>query len=181
MVSTPDCRPSRKSWLKPGRSPISVSQGLSEWHVCRYEPTSMRAIRARYNPYVQARARVDQLRRLGHSVDKVCTVTSSYLVCSYLIVFGYRPSREQPALIIHSTENRGKCRERVKNISIGVSSAGVQLTVSRRWASGTMNMHRQKASQHWHQLASCKNLHGICFSFLCVLCRWSSFLWEAHS
>jgi elongator complex protein 3 len=31
----------------------------------------MRAIRARYNPYVQARARVDQLRRLGHSVDKV--------------------------------------------------------------------------------------------------------------
>ncbi|DBB16530.1 TPA: Elongator subunit [Trebouxia sp. C0006] len=36
-----------------------------------YEPTSMRAIRARYNPYVQARARVDQLRKLGHSVDKV--------------------------------------------------------------------------------------------------------------
>lgn len=36
-----------------------------------YEPTSMRAIRARYNPYVQARARVDQLRRLGHNVDKV--------------------------------------------------------------------------------------------------------------
>lgn len=25
----------------------------------------------RYNPYVQARGRVDQLRRLGHSVDKV--------------------------------------------------------------------------------------------------------------
>lgn len=36
-----------------------------------YEPTSMRAIRARYNPFVQARSRVDQLRRLGHSVDKV--------------------------------------------------------------------------------------------------------------
>jgi elongator complex protein 3 len=36
-----------------------------------YEPTSMRAIRARYDPYVQARGRVDQLRRLGHSVDKV--------------------------------------------------------------------------------------------------------------
>ena len=28
-----------------------------------YEPTSMRAIRARYNPYVQARARVDQLHK----------------------------------------------------------------------------------------------------------------------
>lgn len=36
-----------------------------------YEPTSMRAIRARYNPFVQARGRVDQLRKLGHSVDKV--------------------------------------------------------------------------------------------------------------
>jgi len=36
-----------------------------------YEPTSMRAIRARYNPYLQTRNRVDQLKRLGHSVDKV--------------------------------------------------------------------------------------------------------------
>ncbi|KAH7640766.1 elongator complex protein 3 [Dermatophagoides farinae] len=36
-----------------------------------YEPTSMRAIRARYDPYQQTRSRVDQLRQLGHSVDKV--------------------------------------------------------------------------------------------------------------
>ncbi|KAL0485002.1 elongator complex protein ELP3 [Acrasis kona] len=36
-----------------------------------YEPTSMRAIRARYNPYLQTRNRVDQLKRLGHDVDKV--------------------------------------------------------------------------------------------------------------
>ena len=36
-----------------------------------YEPTSMRAIRARYDPYVQARRRIDQLRRLGHPTDKV--------------------------------------------------------------------------------------------------------------
>ena len=36
-----------------------------------YEPTSMRAIRARYDPYEQARGRVDQLRQLGHSIDKV--------------------------------------------------------------------------------------------------------------
>jgi elongator complex protein 3 len=36
-----------------------------------YEPTSMRAIRARYDPYEQTRGRVDQLRGLGHSVDKV--------------------------------------------------------------------------------------------------------------
>jgi elongator complex protein 3 len=36
-----------------------------------YEPTSMRAIRARYDPYEQARGRIDQLRVLGHNVDKV--------------------------------------------------------------------------------------------------------------
>jgi elongator complex protein 3 len=36
-----------------------------------YEPTSMRAIRARYDPYEQARGRVEQLKTLGHSVDKV--------------------------------------------------------------------------------------------------------------
>lgn len=36
-----------------------------------YEPTSMRAIRARYNPYLQTRNRLDQLARLGHSIDKV--------------------------------------------------------------------------------------------------------------
>ncbi|KAK0069446.1 elongator complex protein 3 [Biomphalaria pfeifferi] len=36
-----------------------------------YEPTSMRAIRARYNPYLQTRHRVEQLQQLGHSVDKV--------------------------------------------------------------------------------------------------------------
>jgi elongator complex protein 3 len=36
-----------------------------------YEPTSMRAIRARYDPYSQTRGRVAQLRGLGHEVDKV--------------------------------------------------------------------------------------------------------------
>ncbi|KAJ3397386.1 Elongator subunit [Lobulomyces angularis] len=36
-----------------------------------YEPTSMRAIRSRYNPYDQARGRIDQLKSLGHTVDKV--------------------------------------------------------------------------------------------------------------
>jgi elongator complex protein 3 len=38
----------------------------------------MRAIRARYDPYEQTRGRVEQLKSLGHSVDKVrlfCAVT----------------------------------------------------------------------------------------------------------
>lgn len=36
-----------------------------------YEPTSMRAIRARYDPFIQSRSRIEQLERLGHEVDKV--------------------------------------------------------------------------------------------------------------
>jgi elongator complex protein 3 len=36
-----------------------------------YEPTSMRAIRHRYDPFEQTRMRLQQLRALGHSVDKV--------------------------------------------------------------------------------------------------------------
>uniref|UniRef100_A0A7E4UMI1 Elongator complex protein 3 n=1 Tax=Panagrellus redivivus TaxID=6233 RepID=A0A7E4UMI1_PANRE len=36
-----------------------------------YEPTSMRAIRARYDPWLQTRGRVKQLKDLGHSIDKV--------------------------------------------------------------------------------------------------------------
>ncbi|KAH8923030.1 histone acetyltransferase ELP3 [Atractiella rhizophila] len=36
-----------------------------------YEPTSMRAIRARYDPYEQSKGRIEQLKGLGHSVDKV--------------------------------------------------------------------------------------------------------------
>uniref|UniRef100_A0A8C6V574 Elongator complex protein 3 n=1 Tax=Naja naja TaxID=35670 RepID=A0A8C6V574_NAJNA len=36
-----------------------------------YEPTSMRAIRARYDPYLQTRHRVEQLKQLGHTIDKV--------------------------------------------------------------------------------------------------------------
>ncbi|KAJ1512559.1 Elongator subunit [Coelomomyces lativittatus] len=36
-----------------------------------YEPTSMRAIRARYDPYEQARGRIEQLISLGHHCDKI--------------------------------------------------------------------------------------------------------------
>ena len=31
----------------------------------------MRAIRARYNPYIQTRDRLEQLKKLGHDIDKV--------------------------------------------------------------------------------------------------------------
>jgi elongator complex protein 3 len=49
-----------------------------------YEPTSMRAIRARYNPYLQTRNRIDQLNRLGHDTDKVCKVSFvNFCPCSH--------------------------------------------------------------------------------------------------
>merc|ERR1712223_1508788 len=35
-----------------------------------YDPTSMRAIRARYNPYLQTKHRCDQLKQLGHNVSE---------------------------------------------------------------------------------------------------------------
>ena len=44
-----------------------------------YEPTSMRAIRARYDPYEQTRGRVEQLKSLGHSVDKVSLCVPKFL------------------------------------------------------------------------------------------------------
>ena len=50
-----------------------------------YEPTSMRAIRARYDPYEQTRGRVEQLKSLGHNVDKVC-----YLVTYWRISIAIR-------------------------------------------------------------------------------------------
>ncbi|KAF3622930.1 hypothetical protein FXO38_31012 [Capsicum annuum] len=49
-----------------------------------YEPTSMRAIRARYNPYVQAPSWIDQLKRLGHSVDKVEFILMGGTLCHCL-------------------------------------------------------------------------------------------------
>ena len=38
----------------------------------------MRAIRARYDPYEQTRGRVEQLKALGHSVDKVWNYALQY-------------------------------------------------------------------------------------------------------
>ena len=43
----------------------------------------MRAIRARYNPYLQTRHRVEQLASLGHSVDKVRFFFSFFLGSSF--------------------------------------------------------------------------------------------------
>ncbi|EDO42840.1 predicted protein [Nematostella vectensis] len=49
---------------------VALNVFLFEFHLL-WQPTSMRAIRARYNPYLQTKHRVEQLKQLGHSVDKV--------------------------------------------------------------------------------------------------------------
>jgi len=45
-----------------------------------YEPTSMRAIRARYNPYLQTRHRVEQLKQLGqpYALSEGTDIPSTY-------------------------------------------------------------------------------------------------------
>ena len=48
----------------------------------------MRAIRARYDPYEQTRGRVEQLKSLGHSVDKVCP-SAGLLLPILLMIFYY--------------------------------------------------------------------------------------------
>lgn len=62
-----------------------------------YEPTSMRAIRARYDPYEQARGRVEQLRQLGHLIDKV-----EYIVMGGTFMSLPVPYREEFIASLHN-------------------------------------------------------------------------------
>ena len=62
-----------------------------------YEPTSMRAIRARYDPYEQARGRVDQIKSLGHSVDKV-----EYIIMGGTFMSLPEPYREEFIAQLHN-------------------------------------------------------------------------------
>lgn len=86
-----------------------------------YEPTSMRAIRARYDPFEQARDRLKQLKNLGHSTDKVEYIimggTFMSLPDSYKNEFimklhdalsGHNSSTVEEA-VIASAESKQKC------------------------------------------------------------------------
>ncbi len=69
-TSLPTYRPDRQHLRLLSRRP-RLRLRIQHTVVHGYEPTSMRAIRARYDPYEQSKNRVQQLRELGHSVDKV--------------------------------------------------------------------------------------------------------------
>ncbi|OIR58753.1 MAG: elongator complex protein 3 [Amphiamblys sp. WSBS2006] len=86
-----------------------------------HEPTSMRAIRARYDPYEQARSRIEQLEGLGHTVDKVEFIvmggTFMSLPCEYRDFFirslhdslsGHRSTSVEEA-VAFSEHSRAKC------------------------------------------------------------------------
>ncbi|KAA6398759.1 MAG: putative Elongator complex protein 3 [Streblomastix strix] len=72
------CKPHRCPHIeRDGHSCIYCPGGLdsdfeySPQSYTGYEPTTMRAIRARYDAFVQTRMRMQQFERLGHSVEKI--------------------------------------------------------------------------------------------------------------
>ncbi|CAJ0642562.1 16355_t:CDS:2 [Entrophospora sp. SA101] len=70
-----------------------------------YEPTSMRAIRARYDPLEQARGRLDQLKSLGHSVDKKIIEVGLFLI----YIMHYLDILQMMLMNLYSEQSMMKC------------------------------------------------------------------------
>ncbi|KAL0228384.1 hypothetical protein RCL1_004527 [Eukaryota sp. TZLM3-RCL] len=66
---------------------VSSDFEFSTQSYCGYEPTSMRAIKARYHPHKQITVRLEQIKSLGHNSDKIEVIvmggTFFYLPKSY--------------------------------------------------------------------------------------------------
>lgn len=78
----------------------------------------MRAIRARYNPYMQTQARVAQLRSLGHSVDKVEFIVMGGTFLS--MDAGYRCEPRHASCTSYRRTRRTACRRSVTADSAAV-------------------------------------------------------------
>ena len=72
------CKPHRCPHVEQTGYPCSYCPGgpdsdfdYSSQSYTGYEPTSMRAIRSRYDPYSQVRCRISQLQAIGHSPIKL--------------------------------------------------------------------------------------------------------------
>ena len=86
-----------------------------------YEPTSMRAIRARYNPYIQTKDRIEHLKKLGHDCDKVEFIvmggTFMSLAADYRDYFirnlhdalSGHSSKDHKEAVIYSEQSKAKC------------------------------------------------------------------------
>lgn len=86
-----------------------------------YEPTSMRAIRARYNPYLQTKDRVEQLKKLGHDCDKVEFIIMGgtfmslpadyrdYFIRNLHDALSGHSSRDHGEAVVYSEQSNSKC------------------------------------------------------------------------
>ena len=86
-----------------------------------YEPTSMRAIRARYNPYIQTKDRIEHLKKLGHDCDKVEFIVMGgtfmslpsdyrdYFIRNLHDALSGHSSRNVSEAVIYSEHSKAKC------------------------------------------------------------------------
>lgn len=96
-----------------------------------YEPTSMRAIRARYDPYVQAKRRMEQLRRLGHAIDKV-----EYILMGGTFMSLSKEYKEEFVSALHDAcsgaSSHGDVRSAVRSSEASLGSRCIGLTIETR-------------------------------------------------
>lgn len=85
-----------------------------------YEPTSMRAIRARYDPYEQTRGRVEQLKALGHSVDKVRVVILLDRGCPFKLGYSGRIHHNGRHIYEHARGLSHKVYRAVTQCPVGI-------------------------------------------------------------
>lgn len=86
-----------------------------------YEPTSMRAIRARYNPYIQTKDRIEHLKKLGHDCDKVEFIVMGgtfmslsadyrdYFIRNLHDALSGHSSKDHKEAVIYSEQSKAKC------------------------------------------------------------------------
>lgn len=86
-----------------------------------YEPTSMRAIRARYNPYIQTKDRIEHLKKLGHDCDKVEFIVMGgtfmslgseyrdYFIRNLHDALSGHTSRDHKEAVLYSEQSQAKC------------------------------------------------------------------------
>lgn len=86
-----------------------------------YEPTSMRAIRARYNPYIQTKDRIEHLKKLGHDCDKIEFIVMGgtfmslssdyrdYFIRNLHDALSGHTSKDHKEAVIYSEQSKTKC------------------------------------------------------------------------
>ena len=79
VMTSPERCPHGRCIPCPGGVDINTPQSYTG-----YEPATMRAISNRFDPYLQTRSRIEQLREIGHPVDKI----------DFIVMGGTFPARD---------------------------------------------------------------------------------------